>query len=52
MMAAAAAAGPSINNNYAFGVCKQKDAGVYLHIEKGSEIRSQVVNRDACWDTF
>ncbi len=44
----ATTAGQSVLNNNAFGLSKQKDVGVYLHIERGSEIRSQVVTPDAC----
>ncbi len=34
----ATTAGQSVLNNNAFGLSKQKDVGVYLHIERGSEI--------------
>ncbi len=29
---------PQVKKNNAFGLCKRKDAGVYLHTERGSEI--------------
>ncbi len=38
-----------VEYNMAFSLCKRKDVGVYLHIERGSEIQSHVVTLRHIW---